>query len=451
MGRRRWQLATCHDDIGASGQFRNKPRALCQDDQYQDRTPGPQLPTAAGNTYDNEQQHQGQELCLVERSENDSTHIECDGSGDGLGREANRRCNHRNADGYACPGKTDPGGIQQGVSNSLRHGHIMHDRLVNDTMQKAIESQLASAVMMIRPARFESNPLTAASNRFQGESSAPPDEQQAIALQEFDELVAVLREAGIEVIVIDDTAEPHTPDAVFPNNWISMHADGRVVLYPMEAENRRTERRSDIIDYLDKQAGRQVTEVIDLSAHEDAGHFLEGTGSMVLDRANHVAYACISSRTHLDPLGEFAQRMGYDVVAFDAVDSDGVPIYHTNVLMNVGEQLAVICTEAIPRDDQRSAVLVRLRETGHEILELTYAQLDAFAGNMLELHNKNGERVLAMSQRAYDSLSEDQRATLAANARIVSTPIDNIESWAGGSVRCMLAEIHLPKEGTDQK
>lgn len=325
----------------------------------------------------------------------------------------------------------------------------MHDRLVNDTMTTTIESQLASTVMMIRPARFESNPLTAASNRFQGRSSSSPEEQHAIALSEFDGLAAALREAGIEVIVIDDTVEPHTPDAIFPNNWISMHADGRVVLYPMEAENRRTERRHDIIDYLDKHARRQVTEVVDLSAHEDAGHFLEGTGSMVLDRANRVAYACISSRTHLDPLGEFAQRMGYDVVAFDAVDNGGVPIYHTNVLMNVGEQLAVICAEAIPRDEQRNAVLARLRETGHDILELTYAQLDAFAGNMLELRNDNGERVLAMSQQAYDSLNQEQRATLAANAIIVKAPIDNIESSAGGSVRCMLAEVHLPLEGTE--
>lgn len=320
----------------------------------------------------------------------------------------------------------------------------MHDQPANDTMKTVSESQLASTVMMIRPAGFESNPLTAASNRFQGKSSSLPDEQQEIALHEFDGLVDALREAGIEVIVVDDTLEPHTPDAIFPNNWISMHADGRVVLYPMEAENRRTERRSDIIDYLVNDACRQVTEVIDLSAHEDTDHFLEGTGSMVLDRANRIAYACVSTRTHLDPLGEFAQRMGYDVVAFDAVDSDGVPIYHTNVLMNVGEQLAVICAEAIPRDEQRQAVLARLRETGHDILNLTCAQMDAFAGNMLELRNKHGMRVLAMSQQAYDSLNEEQRATLAANARIVSAPIDNIESSAGGSVRCMLAEVHLP-------
>lgn len=316
-------------------------------------------------------------------------------------------------------------------------------------MTTSNESQLASAVMMIRPVRFESNPLTAASNRFQGKTDSGPAEQQAAAAREFEALVAALRDSGIEVIVIDDTPDPHTPDSIFPNNWISMHADGRVVLYPMEAENRRTERRLDIVDYLDKTVGRKITEVVDLSSHEEAGHYLEGTGSMVLDRANRVAYACVSTRTHLDPLGDFAQRMGYDVVAFDAVDSGGVPIYHTNVLMNVGEKVAVICSEAIPRAEQRDAVLARLRETGHEVVLLSYAQLDAFAGNMLELRNKDGERVLAMSQQAYDSLDEEQRAILAANGRILSVAINNIESSAGGSVRCMLAEVHLPAEGKE--
>ncbi|NCF14558.1 MAG: amidinotransferase [Gammaproteobacteria bacterium] len=316
-------------------------------------------------------------------------------------------------------------------------------------MTKPNESQLASAVMMIRPVRFESNPLTAASNRFQGKNDADPVEQQTAAADEFDALVAALRDVGVEVIVIDDTHEPHTPDSIFPNNWISMHADGRVVLYPMEAENRRTERRMDIVEHLGDAAGRQIAEVVDLSPHENSGHHLEGTGSMVLDRANRVAYACISTRTHLDPLGDFAQRMGYDVVAFEAVDSSGVPIYHTNVLMNIGEEIAVICADAIPRQDQREAVLARLHEDGHEIVLLSYAQLDAFAGNMLELRNKAGERVLAMSQQAYDSLDEEQRAILASKSRIISVAINSIESSAGGSVRCMLAEVHLPAEGNE--
>lgn len=306
------------------------------------------------------------------------------------------------------------------------------------------ESQLASAVLMIRPVRFESNPMTAASNRFQGRNERTAAQQHSAALDEFDELVAALRENGIEVIVFDDTAEPHTPDSIFPNNWISMHADGRVVLYPMEAENRRTERRPDIVAQLQERYGRQVSAIVDLSDHEVAGHFLEGTGSMVLDRVNRVAYACLSSRTQLDPLGDFAQRMGYEIVAFDAVDRDGVPIYHTNVLMNVGEELAVICDEAIVREEQRVAVLTRLRETGHRIVRLSYAQLDAFAGNMLELRNGDGERVLAMSQQACSSLDDDQLAALDANARVVAIDISNIESSAGGSVRCMLAEIHLP-------
>lgn len=298
---------------------------------------------------------------------------------------------------------------------------------------------------MIRPARFESNPQTAASNRFQGRTDAPAAQQQAAALDEFDALVSVLRSNGVEVIVVEDTPDPHTPDSIFPNNWVSFHADGRVVLYPMEAENRRPERRMDIIEDLDEKLGYQVREIVDLSHHENSGHYLEGTGSMVLDRVNRVAYACSSSRTQLDVLGEFAQRMAYDVVAFDAVDKDDVPIYHTNVLMNVGEKLAVICDAAISNKEQREAVLQRLNETGHDVISLSYEQLDSFAGNMLELRGRDGGRVIAMSQRAYDSLDDDQLHRLRANGVVVSTPITNIEDSAGGSVRCMLAEVHLPR------
>ncbi len=297
---------------------------------------------------------------------------------------------------------------------------------------------------MIRPVCFRSNPLTAQSNRFQGKSELSADAQQAAALREFDGLADALRRAGIDVIIVEDTPEPETPDSIFPNNWISLHGDGRIVLYPMEAENRRTERRMDIVEYLSDKLGLSVTEVIDLSGHEASGHYLEGTGSMVLDRANRIAYACLSTRTHLDPLGDFAQRMNYSVVAFDAVDRDGVPVYHTNVLMNVGEKLAVICDEAIQNPDQREAVLGRLRDSGHEVIRLSYAQLEAFAGNMLELRNSDGERVVAMSQAAFDALDDEQVDKLEANGRIVCAPIDTIEQSAGGSVRCMLAEVHLP-------
>ena len=307
------------------------------------------------------------------------------------------------------------------------------------------ERQLASAVLMIRPTRFQRNPLTAESNRFMVEPDASPAAQQSLARTEFEALAAALREAGIDVYIYDDTPEPHTPDSVFPNNWVSLHADGRVVLYPMEAENRRTERRLDIIESLDRDHGFFVRDVVDLSHHEQQGHFLEGTGSMVLDRVNRIAYACLSSRTHLDVLGDFAQRMDYEVIAFDAVDRGGVPIYHTNVLMSVGESIAIVCEEALVHQDQRQAVLDSLRSTGHTILPISYAQLEAFAGNMMELCNAAGEAVVAMSQQAYNSLNQQQKDILRANGHIVASPIDNIELSAGGSVRCMLAEIHLPR------
>ena len=320
--------------------------------------------------------------------------------------------------------------------------HTILERL-ND-MTAVVESQLVSTVLMIRPVRFESNPHTAVSNKFQGKNSSAADQQQHDALAEFDDLQERLIAAGVRVVQVADTAEPHTPDSIFPNNWVSFHADGTVVLYPMEAPNRRTERRMDIIDALSSEHGFQVREIVDLSFHERDEQFLEGTGSLVLDRVNRVAYACLSSRTHLNVLGDFAQRLDYAVVAFDALDREGAAIYHTNVLMNVGEKLAVICDEAIPRIEQRQAVLNSLRESGHQIVSLSFEQMDAFAGNMLELRSTSGERVIAMSEQALDSLNDDQLDVLRANGEVVSAPISNIESSAGGSVRCMLAEVHLP-------
>jgi hypothetical protein len=313
------------------------------------------------------------------------------------------------------------------------------------TMTPKKESQLADAVLMIRPARFHSNPLTAASNRFQGRTTLSGEQQQRAALAEFAGLRLALEQAGIQVIVEDDTVVPPTPDAIFPNNWVSFHADGTAVLYPMEAVNRRTERRPDIVDRLSGVHGFQVSRIVDLSPHEKHGHYLEGTGSLVLDRVNRIAYACLSTRTHLDPLGDFAQQLDYDLVTFDAVDRHGTAIYHTNVLMNVGEELAVVCVDALPRDEQRRAVLESLAASGHRVLNLNYDQLDAFAGNMLELSSSSGERVLAMSAQARNALDKEQLEVIEAGARIVSAPIDRIEASAGGSVRCMLAEIHLPR------
>jgi len=212
----------------------------------------------------------------------------------------------------------------------------------------------------------------------------------------------------------------------------------------MEAPNRRTERRQDLIEQLVTDYQYQVRQIVDLSHREDEGHYLEGTGSLVLDRVNHIAYACLSSRTHLDALGEFAQRMDYKIVAFAANDNDGEAIYHTNVLMNVGEKLAVVCAESIADEEQRVAVLESLKSTGHAVILLSFEQLEAFAGNMLELRSSSGEHLIAMSQQALNSLDDAQLSIIKDNATVISAPIDNIESSSGGSVRCMLAEIHLP-------
>ena len=311
----------------------------------------------------------------------------------------------------------------------------------------ATERQLADTVLMIRPVAFQGNPMTQVSNRFQEPVAESPAQLQTLALHEFDGLVAALREAGIEVIVVEDTHEPHTPDSIFPNNWVSFHADGRVVLYPLEAQNRRAERRPEVVEMLAAGHGFRVRELVDLTAHEQQGHYLEGTGSLVLDRVHRVAYACLSSRTHLEPLADFAQRLDYETVAFDAVDRDGLPIYHTNVLMSVGEELAFVCTAAIPRDEQRAAVVQRLADTGHDVIELSFPQLEAFAGNMLELGSKTGARVLAMSRQAFESLEPDQRQQVRDNGECVVADVANIERAAGGSVRCMLAEVHLPRAG----
>lgn len=308
------------------------------------------------------------------------------------------------------------------------------------------EAQSADAVLMIRPVRFQTNPLTAESNHFQAEApTAPADASQQRALTEFEGLRAALEEAGVAVHVFDDTPEPHTPDSVFPNNWVTFHADATAVVYPMEAANRRPERRRDVIEALDRELGYRVDRVIDLSRYEVSGQFLEGTGSLVLDRSRHRAYACLSSRTHAGPLEDFARQLRYNVLSFEAVDADGEPIYHTNVMMWVGEGMAAVCAESIPRRDQREALLEALAEGGRTVLELSLAQVLAFAGNMLELRNRQGERLLVMSEQARRSLTAEQLAAIEGYARIVSAPLEHIETSAGGSARCMLAAIHLPR------
>jgi hypothetical protein len=306
------------------------------------------------------------------------------------------------------------------------------------------ESQTTADVLMIRPVQFAGNEQTAGSNKFQQlDISAHADTVQTAALSEFDALVTSLQQAGVAVHVFADNPQPHTPDSIFPNNWVSFHADGTVVLYPMLAPNRRLERRLDLIEALDLQRGFQVTRTLDLTHREAEQKFLEGTGSLVLDRAHRVAYACLSPRTDMDVLGEFSQRMDYDIVAFEAFDADGAAIYHTNVLMAVGEKFAAVCLDCI-EPARRTAVGDMLRSTGHELIELSVQQMSRFAGNMLQLRGQRGDRIIAMSDSAYRSLDSGQLAALEGHGRIVSVAIPTIERLGGGSVRCMIAEVHLP-------
>ena len=305
------------------------------------------------------------------------------------------------------------------------------------------EAQTAAAVLMVRPARFGYNEQTAASNEFQRRIGEDDSTTQRQALAEFDALTATLRAAGVQVIVAEDTPEPAKPDAVFPNNWVSFHADGTVVLYPMLAPNRRLECREEIIEQVRREGGFRIGRRVDLRAHECERRFLEGTGSLILDRPARQAYACLSPRTDLNVLGEFAQLLDYTLVTFDAAGPGAIPVYHTNVLMALGREFAVLCTEALPDAAQRAAVLSLLRASGRELLELSTRQMERFAGNLLEL--RGYEPLIALSASAWEALDEPQRALLARHGQVLPARIPTIERLGGGSVRCMLAEIHLPR------
>jgi len=307
------------------------------------------------------------------------------------------------------------------------------------------DRQTTCDVMMIRPANFGSNPETAASNAFQAEApTGPSRETRGPALLEFETALTALANAGVRVHEFEDSPDPCRPDAVFPNNWVSFHADGTVVLYPMLAPSRRLERRIDLLAELGRR-GFRMDRMIDLTHREDEAKYLEGTGSLVLDRVNRKAYACLSPRTHVDVLAEFAQRLDYEIVAFEAHDVVGQPIYHTNVMMSIGRRFAALCLSAI-RDHQRAGVLASLEMSGHEIVDLGVSQIYAFAGNMLELETADGKHLVAMSATALASLTSAQRGTLERLAGpIVSTAIPTIERYGGGSLRCMIAEIHLPR------
>ena len=327
----------------------------------------------------------------------------------------------------------------------VRNGSIDRISERNILMISKSSQQITSNILMIRPCRFFSNPETAISNKFQGKSLIDGDELQRVALDEFDQLVEKLKQADLNIIQFDDTPEPPTPDSVFPNNWISMHNDGTVILYPMEAINRRTERRSDIIKSLIDEYGFFINRTIDLTPYEIESRYLEGTGSMVLDRINGIAYACISSRTDELVLSDFSKQMNYSVVSFDASDSSGSSIYHTNVIMSLGENIAILCEEAIKDNSERENVLSSLKSSNHEIVCITLEQMHSFSGNVLEVISNGGEKLMLMSSSAERALTDSQYKTISKYCRIVSSPIDNIEASAGGSVRCMMAEIFLPK------
>jgi hypothetical protein len=308
--------------------------------------------------------------------------------------------------------------------------------------------QCAEAVLMIRPAAFGYNAETAATNAFQQPHAADPAATALKARTEFEQLVRALTSEGVRVITVDDTAAPKKPDAVFPNNWVSFHQCGTLVLYPMQSASRRPERRQDVIEAVVKESGFKVLHLLDLTHYETEGKFLEGTGSLVLDHVAHVAYACASARTHPQVVADWARELEYEPVIFQAADSKGVPLYHTNVLMCIGARAVIVGTEAIAERD-RERVVAHLAASGRQIIEIGQAGIARFAGNMLELASWDealGEcRVLVMSESARRALGPEVFAQLSGcTDTVLAVPVPTIEAVGGGSVRCMIAEVFVP-------
>jgi hypothetical protein len=300
--------------------------------------------------------------------------------------------------------------------------------------------QTTSHILMIRPSHFDFNEETAVNNSFQinsGDHRVPEK-----ALNEFDQFVEKLRENGIDVTVVQDTSQPYTPDSIFPNNWISFHSDGTICLYPMFAENRRKERKPTVLIQISSKF--ELTNTVDFTEQEERQRYLEGTGSMVLDRVNKIAYACLSVRTNENVLQQFCDEMGYSPVVFEAVDAEGFPIYHTNVMMCVADQYAVICFDCIHHETEKENLMQSLIETGKTIIPITMDQMNHFAGNMLQVVNENGTKFLVMSTQAYQSLSAEQIDQIQRFNNIIHSDISTIETNGGGSARCMMAEVFLP-------
>lgn len=306
--------------------------------------------------------------------------------------------------------------------------------------------QTTTTVLMVRPANFGFNPETAGNNFYQQSDTRSAAEINALAQKEFDDFVAMLRDQGVNVIVEEDTTEPVKPDAVFPNNWFSTHPDGKLILYPMYSPNRRLERRKDLIEDLMKRKFK-VEEIIDLSFFEEDEEYLEGTGSMVMDHQSKTIFACYSERTHKIPLDYVGKLLGYKVVGFHALqDVNGVstPIYHTNVMMHVGSDMAVVCLDSIPKASEKQLVQKSLTQAGKKVVPITSKQKFHFSGNMLEVGNDGGEKFTVMSETALDSLNIGQIQLIEKYSTIISPCIPTIEKMGGGSTRCMMAEVFLP-------
>ena len=295
---------------------------------------------------------------------------------------------------------------------------------------------------MIRPVNFGFNAETAVNNAFQVAGNG--ENTQDNAFREFNDFVALLKANGVEVIVIDDTPLPHTPDSIFPNNWVSFHDNGTVCLYPMYAKNRRLERKPEVLEKISHRFN--ISRTIDLSYFEGSNLYLEGTGSMVLDRDKKIAYACISPRTNKKLLDIFAAQMDYKPVTFEAEDQNGRAIYHTNVMMCVADQYVVICLDAVIKKDEKSSLISAIKNSEKEIIEISLNQMNHFAGNMLQVQNREGKKILVMSSQAYESLNEKQIKKLNAFNPIIHSRLNTIETNGGGSARCMMAEIHLPEK-----
>lgn len=298
---------------------------------------------------------------------------------------------------------------------------------------------------MVRPANFGFNEETAASNAFQSrDGRLQPEDIRKNAIREFDAFVEHLRAAGVHVIVAADSVKPAKPDAVFPNNWATFHQEGFVVTYPMFAPVRRRERRRQVIDTVLRE-GFHSERRINLEFNEKINRFLEGTGSIIFDHQHRLAYACLSPRTDAGLLDELCQLLGYEKVVFHAVDAKGQDIYHTNVMMALGETFVVICLDTVRNPKERKMLEQKFRETKKEIVEISLDQMNAFAGNMLQLRNDRDETLLVMSEQAFRSLTPAQITTLERHTRLLHSPIDTIETYGGGSARCMIAEVFLPE------